>query len=141
VHRSEENKRIVKRLVKEAWTGKNVGAVDELVSEDYVEYAPFGTLRGIGDYKEGIQMFNSAFPDLKIKVEDMLAEGDRVAFRMTATGTHKGSFMDVPGSGAKVTFSGIDITRIEDGKVVEEWFMLDLMGLMQQLQAKPLASR
>ena len=80
-------------------------------------------------------MFTTAFPDIDITVEDMIAEADRVAFRIRATGTHEGSFMDVDPTGKTVTLNAVDIHRFDDGKVVEEWLSMDLLGVMEQLEA------
>lgn len=134
---TNQNERTVRRLVSEAWTGKNLAIIDELVSDKYVEYAPFGELHGIKDYREGVRMFTSAFPDIQIHIEDLVVKGDTVAFRVDVTGTHRGPFMDVPASGNKVRFTGMDFTRFKDGKVVEEWFLMDMMGVLAQLQAEP----
>ncbi len=78
-------------------------------------------------------MFRNAFPDLHFTVEDMLAEGDRVASRYTARGTHRGELMGLPPTGRQVTEVGIVISRLAEGKLVEDWHSPDNLGLMQQL--------
>jgi predicted ester cyclase len=74
-----------------------------------------------------------AFPDLHFTIEDMFAEGDKVATRWTIRGTHRGEFMGLPPTGNQVTWSGINITRVVEGKLVEDWVEQDTPGLMQQL--------
>ena len=76
-------------------------------------------------------------PDLKFTVEDMIAEGDKVVARWTIRGTHEGTFLGVPPTGKQVTGKGVTIKRIAGGKVVEEWALIDLLGLMQQIGAIP----
>ena len=78
-------------------------------------------------------MMRSAFPDLHLTIEDMIAEGDKVAMRSSWNGTHQGEFMGIPATGRRVTVSQIDISRIADGRMVEHWGQLDALGLMQQL--------
>jgi predicted ester cyclase len=78
-------------------------------------------------------MFRQAFPDSYFTVEDMVAEGDKVATRKSFRGTHQGEFMGIPPTGQRVSIGLIDIVRIADRKVVEHWSMGDNLGLMQQL--------
>jgi steroid delta-isomerase-like uncharacterized protein len=82
-------------------------------------------------------MFRDAFPDSYFTVEDMVAEGEKVATRKTFHGTHEGEFMGIPPSGRAVSMGLIDIVRISDGRVVEHWSMGDTLGLMQQLGVIP----
>ena len=82
----------------------------------------------------------SAFPDFRIDVEDMLAEGDKVAVRIVLSGTHQGEFLGMPGSGRRFSAAGIDIVRVRAGQVVEHWGVTDTLGMMQQLGALPAAS-
>ena len=82
-------------------------------------------------------MFRQAFPDSYFTVEDMVAEGDKVATRKTFHGTHQGEFMGIPPTGQQVSTGLIDVVRIVDGKVVEHWSMGDNLGLMQQLGVIP----
>jgi steroid delta-isomerase-like uncharacterized protein len=90
---------------------------------------------------EGIKivtaMFRGAFPDSYFTVEDMIAEGDKVATRKTFHGTHEGEFMGIPPSGRSVSMGLIDVVRIDDGRVVEHWSVGDSLGLMQQLGVIP----
>jgi predicted ester cyclase len=79
----------------------------------------------------------SAFPDVEATIEDLIAEGDAVSFRVTVRGTHQGEFMGVAPSGGQVTFGVQNIYRFRDGKVVERWSNPDLLGLMVQIGAIP----
>ena len=82
-------------------------------------------------------MFYAAFPDLHTTFEDQIAEGDKVVARVTIRGTHQGEFQGIPATGKEVAFGGILIDHYQDGKVVEHWVQMDMMGLMQQLGAIP----
>ena len=82
-------------------------------------------------------MFRGAFPDLEFVAEDMIAEGDKVAARITVRGTHKGPFLDIAPTGKQVSVNAIDIFRFANGKIVEHWGVMDQMSMMQQLGAIP----
>jgi steroid delta-isomerase-like uncharacterized protein len=131
---AEENKALVRRFVDEVQSQGNVDAIDEFCSPEFVNHsAP----SGLPADREGIKivttMFRAAFPDSYFTVEDMLAEGDKVATRKTFHGTHQGEFMGPPPTGRQVSTGLIDIVRISDGRVVEHWSMGDNLGMMQQL--------
>ena len=83
--------------------------------------------------KQHIKLFESAFPRYKLIIEDMIAEGDKVAVRATFQGIHRGEFMGIQPTSKEVTIPGMLIYRIANGKIVEHWMNFDTMGLMQQL--------
>ncbi len=116
----------------------NLEVIDELCSADVVDHAaPPGTPPGIEGVKQMIGMYRAAFPELHITIEDMIAEGDKVACRYTLRGTHQGDLMGISPSGKQVTVRGIDIGRIVGGKSVEHWEVFDELGMMQQLGLVP----
>ena len=78
-------------------------------------------------------MFRKAFPDLKIAIEELVAEGDKVCARATTRGTHKGTFFGIPGTGKAVTMSGLTMVRIVDGRIIESWVKNDVGSLMRQI--------
>jgi steroid delta-isomerase-like uncharacterized protein len=135
---AEDNEALIRRFVDEVQSGGNIDLVDEICSPGFVNHsAP----PGIPADREGIKivaaMFRRAFPDSYFTVEDMVAEGDKVATRKTFHGTHGGEFMGIPPSGRSVSMGLIDIVRISDGRVVEHWSMGDTLGMMQQLGVIP----
>ena len=135
---SEENKALVRRFVDEVQSGGNIDAIDELCSSDFVNYsAPPGVPSNCEGVKQVTAMFRQAFPDSYFTVEDMVAEGAKVATRKTFHGTHQGEFMGIPPTGQQVSIGLIDIVRIADGQVVEHWSMGDNLGMMQQLGVIP----
>ena len=135
---SEQNKAIVRRAFEEPWKG-SLAVVDELVASDYIGHDPANPepLRGPEGVKEFISTYRAAFPDARITVEQQLAEGDLVATRWSGRGTHEGELMGIEPTGKQVTVSGLAISRLEGGKIVEEFLNWDTFGMMQQLGAVP----
>lgn len=132
----EENKAIIRRGFEEGVVQGNLDVMNEIIAPNYVNHNfPGGA--GPEGFKQTIMMFKSAFPDMGLTIEDMIAEGDRVATRGTWTGTHRGDFMGIPATGKHVRISYSDIWRLENGKAVENWVQMDILGLMQQLGVAP----
>ena len=134
---SEENKAIVRR-----WLGEmdkhNFKIIDEVVSPDLRFHFPWNpTPMTFEEYKQFVHTVYEAMPDLRHKIEDLIAEGDTVVMRATDTATHKGEFMGVAPTGKEVTLGAIAIFRFVKGKCVEAWEELDMLGFMQQLGAVP----
>lgn len=133
----EQNRALDRRYVAEVLSNGNLAAIDELMAPNYVGHVPgFPPMDREAD-KQLLGMFRAAFPDLQFTMEDQIAEGDRVVHRMTAAGTHRGEFMGIPPTNRRVTVTGININRFENGRIAEAWGVLDLMGLMQQIGAIP----
>lgn len=130
----EENKAIVRRFYEEVVNKGNLFAADELIAEDFYDHSGSGSSQGRQAFKQFATMLTSAFPDLHLTVEDMIAEQDKVVARVIVRGTHKGTlFGKIPPTERAVTFTGVDIIRIEDGKIAERWNHRDILGLLQQL--------
>lgn len=130
----EDNKRIARRYPEEVATGRDVDLIEELSSDDFVEHGPFGQdVRGPKADKERMREFLAAFPDFEATVEDIVAEGDTVAMRVTLRGTHEGEFMGIEPTGESFEIQNMVFTRIRDGKIAERWVQPDSLGLMQQL--------
>ena len=135
---SEENKALARRWA-DIFNQGNLDLVDEIYDPDYVDHDPTmpEDVRGVEGAREFYSMYRSAFPDTQITIEDQLAEGDMVSTRWTARGTHQGELMGVPPSGNRVEVMGVTISRIEGGKIVEEWDIYDALGMMQAIGAVP----
>lgn len=112
-------------------------AHDELYGPDWVGHFPGMPPLGPDGHRQYSEAMAAAFPDLDRKVDDIVAEGDRVVARWSAKGTQTGPFMGMPPSGKVATSSGITIFRIAGGRIVEEWAESDMMGLLQQVGALP----
>ena len=138
---TEQNKTNFKRLYEEVFNQGNFDAADELIGPNVVEHqqqpgvAPDAA--GPELVKQIARFFRFAFPDLHIAVDDLIAEGDRVAARVTIAGTHQGEMLGIPPTGKQVEISSIDIIRFEDGKAAEHWGETDIMSMMQQLGVVP----
>jgi steroid delta-isomerase-like uncharacterized protein len=133
---SEENKAIARRFF-DLVNDRNLDGLTEIIAPDAVDHDPQNPLPGTGPEvaQQVMAGYIQAFPDLRITVDDQIAEGDRVATRWTGTGTHQGDLMGIPGSGKHSTVTGISIDRIENGKIVESWTNWDTLGMLQQLGA------
>ena len=135
---SVDNKALVRRFHDEVIIGGNLGTVDDLCSPDLVDHAaPPGVPGGIEQAKQVIGMYRTAFPGLALTVEDMIAEGDRVACRFTAAGTHQGDLVGIAPTGKRLTLTGMEFRRIAGVKLVEHWESFDQLGMMQQLGVVP----
>ncbi len=134
---SEENKAILNRLY-EMFSQGNVTGLDELMAAGFIDHNPDPNQGpGLEGLKQALTMWRSAFPDLRMSAEDLIAEDDKVVSRVLIQGTNSGAFMGMPATGKQVTITGIEIVRIADGKIVERWGELDAMGMLQQLGAVP----
>lgn len=133
---AETNKQRTIRWFEEVFTQGNLATVDELAPAA-VSHMPSPAPDVIGGeaFKEVVRAFRAGFPDIHFTVEDLIAEGDKVACRVTFTGTHRGDFMGIPATGTLVTVSAIAITRWAGGKEVEAWSEWDAGGLEQRLRA------
>jgi steroid delta-isomerase-like uncharacterized protein len=129
----EENKKIVQRY-QNIYNSNNVDALDEVVSKDLLtpKIMP-GIPTGIEGAKAAHRIMLAGFPDYQTVIDDLFAEGDKVAARITMSGTQTGSFMGIPPTNKHVSFTGIYIAQIADGKIVEHWGEEDGVSLLQQL--------
>ena len=120
---SEENKAIVRRQEEELFTQGNLDAADEVYAPDYVGHDPSNPedVRGLQAAKQAASDYRRAFPDLRVSVEDLVAEGDRVVARVTMRGTHQGDFQGLAPTGKEVQVRAIEIFRISNGKIIEHW--------------------
>ena len=132
---SEENKALARR----SWEAPdNLDIIDEVYAPDLVWHDPGQEIQGTAEAKQFIAMYKSAFPDLSVTVEDEIAEGDKVVTRWTIRGTHQGEIEEFgPPTGRQVEMKSISISRIEEGKIVEEWNSYDNLGVIQQLGLVP----
>ncbi len=140
---TEENKAIVRRLNDEVWSKGRLEMIDELIAEDFVATvvgAP-DQIRGPQGFREFVVMYREAFPDLRITIDEQIAEGETVVTRWTATGTNEGELMGMAATGKQATTAGINVNRVSGGKLVEGWGLFDQLGLLQQLGAVPVPTR
>ena len=134
----EKNKELARRWSDEIWGKGSPDAVDELLAAEFVfNYAPPGVGSDLEGYKKTVTMWSEPFSDISCTVEEMIAEGNKVAVRWTWRGTHTGEYMGVSPTGKEMKVTGISILHIKDGNIVEEWGEMDNLGMMQQLGLVP----
>ena len=134
----ERNKAVVRRFVEQVQNNNDWDAYDELNDPEFVNLsAPPGVPADREGGKMFLQSFASGFPDARFTVDDMIAEGDRVATKKTFSATHTGEFAGIPPTGNRVTLTFVDILRLRDGRIVEHWLSWDQLSFMQQLGVIP----
>jgi steroid delta-isomerase-like uncharacterized protein len=137
---SEENKALARR----SWEVVTEGSLDtledvfaEVYANNFILHELDEDIVGIEGLTQFVSMIRSAIPDLRITIEDDMAEGDKVVTRWIGQGTHQGELMGIAPTGNQLTFTGITIHRIEDTKIVEEWSNWDALGVMRQIGVDP----
>ena len=137
---SEENKALMRRWFEEVWNNGSVNAIDELMGEDCLAHGledeEGNPIRGPRGFKPFHARFRGAFPEITVIVEDILAEGDKVAARISVRGKHTGDHLGFAASQASVDFAGMVIVRIKDSKIVEAWNNIDFLSMNQQIGLK-----
>lgn len=135
---TEVYKAMDRRVVDEIINKGNMAVADELFASEYVYHGPGGQeLNGPEGFKQLITIYRTAFPDIHMTIEDMVAEGDKLVTRWTVCGTHKGELMGIAPTGNQISITGIVIYRIAGDKFVESWENFDQMAMMQQLGVLP----
>ena len=134
---TEEQKTVIRRWI-EAWNTKDMDAAVELLAPDYVRHdANLPEVVGPQAQRQFLEGVFGAFPDLDLRPDQLIAEDDLVTVRHVVRGTHRGEFLGVPATGRVVTFQAVDIFRLTGNKIVEQWVVIDALGLLQQLGAIP----
>ena len=134
---TEDNKMLVHRLFEELMNQGNLALADDLFAPENVHHFPDEDIHGPDGVKQMNKELRTAFPDWHISTDDVIAEGDKVVVRFTIHGTHQREGFDILPTGKRVVYTGIDIFRIADGKIVEQWTEIDALGLLQQLGVIP----
>ena len=126
---------IIQRVIEEVWNQKNPGLLEGFYTDEFVMHTPIGDFVGPSGYRQVYDTYVNAFSDCQFTIDDLFSAGDRTVIRYTFSGTHDGELMGVAPTGRRVSVSGISISRVVDGKIVEEWPVWDQMGVMQQIGA------
>ena len=133
-----ENKAQFRRAYEELLNGGNLEVAEDLVTPEFLNHeAPPGRDRGPESMRGLATMLRTAFPDLHFTIEELVAEGDTVAGRLTMSGTHEGPLMGMPPTGRSVRQNNMHFVRFRDGKAIEHWGVRDDLGMMQQLGVIP----
>jgi steroid delta-isomerase-like uncharacterized protein len=131
----EANKAVVRRFIDEIFLKGDFSAVDELLTEDFAAHTWGPMPPGRDGLKQAIERVSKGISDPSMTIDDVVAEGDRVAVRLTSSATHTGEFMGMPASGRRYEIGEIHIFRLRDGRVSEHWHQADFLGMMKQLGA------
>ena len=131
----DDNEAIVRRWLEEGWTRGNLAVADELIDPAFVTHGAGGQVvpSGPDGVRQLVTAWRTGFPDGRMIIEDLFAEGDKIVIRMTWVGTHTGEFYGRAATGRQVSVTSIGIDRIAGGKVVEGWGEVDMLGLYQQI--------
>ncbi len=123
-----------RRIFEDVWNRKNLNAIDDLISTDYVHHdASSLVASGVDGYKQFVKSYLNAFPDARFTIDDAFTDGQNEITRWTVSGTHEGELAGIPRTGRRFSVTGISIARIANGKITESWNSWDALGLMQQL--------
>lgn len=128
---SEQNKDLIRRFYEELVNGRKIELADEIILENFDDHAARGT--GLENFKTLYSVMLRIFPDVQARIEDLIAEDDKVVARVEFTATQAGSFRGFPPANRKVAFSGMDIFRLKDGKIAERWVQRDFLGMLEKL--------
>lgn len=132
----DETRAMICKKIEEFWNKGNPALLPELFDTNYVHFDPNNPeVHDLESYTNWFSSIHAAFPDFQISINDTIVEGDKLVLRWTARGTHTGVYMGIPPSGQHITFTGLNVYSISDGKIAEAWFNYDAIGMMQQLGA------
>jgi steroid delta-isomerase-like uncharacterized protein len=132
-----QHKALVRRFIHEVFEQGRTESVDELLTPDFVGHTWGPSGAGPGGLKSAIARLADALADARFTIEDEIAEGDRVAVRVTASARQVGEFMGAPASGRSYEIGEIHIFRLRDGRIAEHWHQFDRLGMLQQLALMP----
>jgi predicted ester cyclase len=140
---SETNRALLRRVSEEIINTGRLDRAGEFFAADYVEHAPLppGIPPGVAGFQQFFGALRAAFPDLRYTVDDVVAEGDTVAGRVTVRGTSLGDFLGVPPTGRELSWTEMHIARCAGGKIVEHWAVVDRAAILEQLGAIPAPAR
>jgi steroid delta-isomerase-like uncharacterized protein len=130
---SEANETVIYRFIGEVINDGDFSVLDELVQPNYVYRNPDQELDGPEALKGLLAAYRTAFPDLNVRIDDLVNGGDKVVISVTFTGTHEGNLMGISPTGKTVKINGMILSHFQDGKIVEEWEILDMLAMFQQL--------
>jgi steroid delta-isomerase-like uncharacterized protein len=133
----ERNKTVVRRFIDEVFLKGQFESVDQLLTEDFTPHTWGPMPPGRDGLKEAIQRVSAGISDARMTIDDVIAEGDRVAVRLTSSAVHSGELMGMPASGKRYEIGEIHIFRLREGRVAEHWHQADFLGMMRQLGAMP----
>ncbi len=128
---------LVRRYIQQVWNRANMQVLDELATEAYTYHLGGQPPRDTTAMQQFVEAVHVAFPDWRVEIEDIIADEDSVAVRWTGEVTHQGVFHGIPATGKRLSVCGINVYRIEEGKISAEWEQMDSVSMLQQLGVLP----
>ena len=127
----EQNMKLATRFYEEILNGRKMDVADEILAQHYIDHS--ASAAGLENFKLYFAMITSVFPDIRVTIEDLFADEDKVAARLTIQGTQADSFRGFPARGGHATWSGMDILHVSNGKILERWSERDFLHMLVQL--------
>jgi steroid delta-isomerase-like uncharacterized protein len=135
---AEGAKTLARRIADEIWTQGKLGLIDEVIADDFIGESPTdGEFRGPDGFRQLVERYHSAFSNVEMRIDNLVAEGNTVAAHWMARGIHTGELMGTAPTGREVTVEGVQFDRVHNGKIVESHGLFDALGMLQQLGAVP----
>jgi steroid delta-isomerase-like uncharacterized protein len=136
----QEHEDTIRRWIA-AWNAQDLDGAGQLLSPDFVRHdANLPEVAGPAAQRDFLRGLFSAFPDIQVKVHQLITQDDTVAARLVVRGTHRAEFLGVPATGRKITIQSVDVFRLHHAKIAEQWVLMDALSVMQQLGAIPSAT-
>jgi steroid delta-isomerase-like uncharacterized protein len=129
----QSNEKTIRRLVDEVINKQHLAVIDEIIHPDYVHRTPGGELHGRQALRELLTAYQTALPDLHVKIDELVCTDNKAVLFFTLSGTHEDEFMGIPATGKQVSINGMTRSYIENGQIIEEWELLDQLTMFQQL--------
>lgn len=136
---TEAHKRVVRRAFEEVWNERKLEAIDEIFAPDFLFHSPAEPepIRGLEAYRRYVARIRGGFPDVRVRVEEMIAEGAFVAIRVSMEMTHTAPYQGIPPSGKHLRATQLFLDRMADGKIAESWQEIDALGILRELGVVP----
>jgi steroid delta-isomerase-like uncharacterized protein len=138
---SDKHEALSRRFIEEVWNKGRLDTLDQFVTHDVQNHSPVDPTRGMAALRNVVQKYRTAFPDLRIEIQDVFSSGDKVVTRWRASGTQRGKLDELPATGRQATVTGITIDRFSGDRIIESYGIWDALGLMQQLGVVTMSGR
>ena len=129
----EENRAVAREFVERIFINRELDAIDELVTDDFVDHVPLDSPDGPAGFRASMEKLFASFPDLTTKIDDIVGEGERLVVRVSIAGTQRGEFERIPPTNKRIEVFGLETLEVRDGKIAERWMFRDEMLILRQL--------